>query len=128
MPAVLYIQDLSLLLLPPMTPDALPEISVEELHARFEAETPVVLLDVRQAYEYDIINLEGVLIPLEELSSRLNELRAWKNDEIIVHCRTGNKSAEAVELLRKNGFPKARNLKGGITAWAQKIDPSFPIY
>lgn len=124
----MYIQDLSLLLLPPMTPDALPEISVEELHARFEAETPVVLLDVRQAYEYDIINLEGVLIPLEELSSRLNELRAWKNDEIIVHCRTGNKSAEAVELLRKNGFPKARNLKGGITAWAQKIDPSFPIY
>lgn len=111
-----------------MTPDALPEISVEELHARFEAETPVVLLDVRQAYEYDIINLEGVLIPLEELSSRLNELRAWKNDEIIVHCRTGNKSAEAVELLRKNGFPKARNLKGGITEWAQKIDPSFPIY
>lgn len=106
----------------------LPELSVEELHARYEAGTPVVLLDVREEYEYDIINLEGILIPSEELESRLGELQDYKDEEIIVHCRTGNKSAEAVELLRKNGFPKARNLQGGITAWAQKIDPSFPVY
>lgn len=111
-----------------MAANAIPELSVEELHARYEAGTPVVLLDVREEYEYDIINLDGILIPLGELENRLDELQTYKQQEIIVHCRTGNKSAEAVALLRGNGFSKARNLKGGITAWAQKIDPSFPIY
>lgn len=111
-----------------MADKELPELSVEELHARYETGTPVVLLDVREEYEYDIINLEGILIPVGELESRLHELEAHREAEIIVHCRTGNKSADAVKLLREHGFSKARNLKGGITAWAQKIDPSFPIY
>ena len=111
-----------------MAPNELPELSVEELHARFEAGEPVVLLDVREEYEYDIIHLDGILIPLDSLENRLEELEKYKADELIVHCRTGNKSAEAVALLRKNGFSKARNLTGGLTAWAQKIDPSFPIY
>ena len=102
------------------------EISVEELNKRMSAGEKVVLLDVRQPFEYEIANLDGHLIPLAELEGRLKELDASK--EIVVYCHTGVRSARAVALLRQSGFSKARNLLGGIDAWSRKIDKSMRRY
>lgn len=102
------------------------QISVEELDQRQRAGEKVFLLDVRQPFEYEIANLKGVLIPLGELQTRLNELDRSK--EIVVYCHTGNRSGRAVAMMREMGFTKARNLVGGIDAWSRKIDPSLPRY
>ena len=102
------------------------EISVEELNQRIKAGEEIVLLDVRQQFEYDIANLNGVLIPLGELPSRLKELDPSK--EIVVYCHTGNRSGRAVAFMRQQGFSRARNLVGGIEAWSRKIDKSVPRY
>jgi rhodanese-related sulfurtransferase len=104
------------------------DITVEELNQRRTNGENVFLLDVREHFEYDLINLEGELIPLGELQNRLYELESRKNDEIVVYCRTGSRSATAVQLLISNGFTNVRNLTGGIHEWGKKIDPSFPLY
>jgi adenylyltransferase/sulfurtransferase len=102
------------------------EISVEELNQRTKAGEKIALLDVRQQFEYDIANLNGVLIPLGELQSRLKELDPSK--EIVVYCHTGSRSGRAVAFLRQQGFSGARNLVGGIDAWSRKIDKNVPRY
>lgn len=101
-------------------------ISVEELHEKMTKGEPIVLLDVRQPFEYQIANLNGLLIPLNELSNRMDELDASK--EIVVYCHTGRRSGLAVSQLRSSGFTKARNLVGGIDAWSVKIDKNVPRY
>lgn len=104
----------------------IPSISVEELKQRKDAGEDIFVLDVREPHEYQICNINGHLIPLNELPKRVNELD--KNREIVAHCRSGGRSAQAVEFLRQAGFTKARNLMGGILAWANKIDPTMPKY
>src|SRR5579859_3501392 len=96
------------------------EISVEELKRRLDAKEDVFILDVREPHEYQICNLNGHLIPLNDLPKRVNELDPDK--EVIVHCKMGGRSAMAVEFLQKSGFTKAKNLTGGILAWSDKID------
>jgi adenylyltransferase/sulfurtransferase len=103
-----------------------PEIRPEELKARLDAGDDVFILDVREPHEYQICNLGGHLIPLGELSARLNELNSSR--EIVAHCRSGVRSAKAVTLLRQAGFAKAKNLAGGILAWSDKVDPTVPKY
>ena len=85
-----------------------------------------MLLDVREPQEYAICNLGGTLIPRAELPSRISELDRAK--EIIVYCKSGSRSAQAVALLRELGFARVRNLAGGIDAWAERIDPSMQRY
>jgi adenylyltransferase/sulfurtransferase len=102
------------------------EISVEELKTRLDRGERPFLLDVREPREYALCNLGGVLIPQGELPGRLDELDPSK--EVVVYCRTGRRSAAAVELLKKSGFKHPRNLAGGIVAWADRIDPSMPKY
>lgn len=102
------------------------EVSVRELKERKDRGEELFLLDVRETYEYELANLKGHLIPLRQLKTRLGELDPSK--EIIVYCHVGGRSARAVEFLRQNGFPKARNLEGGIDAWSVEIDPSVPRY
>ncbi len=102
------------------------EIDVEELHARLNNSEDIFLLDVREANEYEICNLDGYLIPLRNLPNRIEELDSSK--EIVVYCKTGIRSAEAVELLKKAGFGKVKNLSGGIMEWANKIDKKMPRY
>jgi len=102
------------------------EISVEELNRRQKAGEKIVLLDVRQPFEYEIANLSGLLIPLPELQRRMKELDHSK--EIVVYCHTGVRSARAVAVLRESGFGKARNLIGGIDAWSRKIDKNVRRY
>lgn len=105
---------------------SVPEISVQELEALRNADTDVFILDVRNQDEYDICNLGGYLIPFKELPSRLNELNP--DQAIIVHCHAGGRARRATELLINEGFKNVRNLRGGITAWANEIDPKMPKY
>jgi adenylyltransferase/sulfurtransferase len=104
-----------------------PEISVEELAAMRRRGDPFVLLDVREPHEIEICALPGSMrVPLGALTENLHRLSTA--DEIVVHCRSGSRSAKAVEQLRQAGFRKVRNLAGGILAWADRIDPSVPKY
>ena len=104
---------------------SIPEISVHELKKLAEDGHRPLLVDVRQPEEYAIGNIEGVLIPLGELPSRLDELEHHRNDEMIVlQCRSGARSGRAVEFLQNQGFANVVNLKGGILAWNAEIDPS----
>jgi adenylyltransferase/sulfurtransferase len=103
-----------------------PAIEVEELKRRLDAGEDVFVLDVRQPHEYQICNLKGHLIPLGELAQRVHELDPSR--EIVAHCRSGGRSADAVEFLQKAGFRKVWNLRGGILAWADRIDPKMPKY
>jgi molybdopterin/thiamine biosynthesis adenylyltransferase/rhodanese-related sulfurtransferase len=103
-----------------------PTISVEELKRRQDAGEDLFILDVREPHEYQICNLNGYLIPLNDLPKRVNELDSSR--EIVAHCRSGMRSAKAVEFLRQAGFTKVTNLTGGVLAWAEKIDPKMPKY
>ena len=105
---------------------AIPEMQVEELKRRLDAGDDLFVLDVRESHEYQICNLNGYLIPLNELPKRINELDSSR--EIVAHCKMGGRSAKAVAFLRQAGFQKVHNLKGGITAWADRIDPKMPKY
>jgi sulfur-carrier protein adenylyltransferase/sulfurtransferase len=105
-----------------------PEIAVRELKARMDAGPKPFLLDVRKPHERDIATLGGQLIPVDELADRLNEVGAHREDEIVVYCRSGARSARAVRTLQEAGFTRAVNLKGGVLAWSDEIDPSMPKY
>jgi adenylyltransferase/sulfurtransferase len=105
-----------------------PEITVEELKQRLDAKEDIFILDVREPHEYKICNLNGHLVPLNDLPKRLQELDGAKEKEVVVHCRSGGRSAKATALLQQAGFKKAKNLKGGILAWADRIDPKVPKY
>ena len=103
-----------------------PTISVEELKKKLDAKADIFILDVREPHEYQICNLQGYLIPVGDLPKRVNELDSSR--EIIAHCKMGGRSAKAVNFLRRSGFKKVYNLTGGITEWAEKIDPKMPKY
>jgi adenylyltransferase/sulfurtransferase len=92
-----------------------------------DAHEPFVLIDVREPHEYQICSIPGSkLIPLGEVAKRMNELDSA--DEIVVHCKSGMRSAKAVDFLLKSGFRKIHNMKGGILAWSDQVDPSVPKY
>ncbi|HEV3255175.1 MAG TPA: molybdopterin-synthase adenylyltransferase MoeB [Candidatus Acidoferrales bacterium] len=110
----------------PSSAGAVPEITPRDLKARLDRGDSLFILDVREPHEYQICNLGGHLIPLGELSRRVSELDSSR--EIVAHCRSGKRSAEAVEFLRGAGFRKIWNLKGGILAWSDEVDPSVPKY
>ena len=103
-----------------------PEITPRELKHRLDKGDDLFILDVREPHEYQICNLNGHLIPLGELPRRAHELDSSR--EIIAHCRSGKRSAEAVDFLRKAGFRKILNLRGGILSWSTEVDPSVPRY
>jgi adenylyltransferase/sulfurtransferase len=105
---------------------AVPEMSVEELKRRMDAQDDLQVVDVREVNEYQICNIGAKLIPLGELPQRLSELDPEK--ETVVHCRSGKRSMMAAMLMQEMGFKKIHNLAGGILAWADKIDPSMPKY
>ena len=109
----------------PVTTDV-PAITVEELKRKLDAKEDIFILDVREPHEYDICNIKGYLIPVGDLPKRVSELDSSR--EIIAHCRSGVRSARAVNFLRSAGFKKVYNLTGGILAWADQIDPSMPKY
>ena len=105
---------------------SVPEITPKQLKQRLDRGDDIYILDVREPHEYQICNLHGHLIPLGDLPKRVSELDSSR--EIVAHCRSGKRSAEAVEFLTKAGFRKIWNLKGGILAWSDEVDPSIPKY
>ncbi|HXX20013.1 MAG TPA: molybdopterin-synthase adenylyltransferase MoeB [Candidatus Acidoferrum sp.] len=110
----------------PSTVTNIPEISPKDLKARLDRGEDLYILDVREPHEYQICSLHGHLIPLGELPRRVHELDSSK--EIVAHCRSGKRSADAVQFLQKAGFRKIWNLKGGILAWSDEVDPTIPKY
>src|SRR5438477_9331100 len=102
------------------------DMQVEELKRRLDAGDDLFVLDVREPHEYQICNLGGYLIPLNDLPKRVNELDSSR--EIVVHCKMGGRSAKAVAFLQQAGFTKVHNLAGGITAWSDRVDPKVPKY
>lgn len=103
------------------------EIQPEELKKLLDQKADVSILDVREPWEWEICHFpQARLIPLKELPSRIKELDHSR--ELVVHCKSGGRSAKAVEQLKQAGFTQVKNLVGGITAWAQRIDSGFPTY
>jgi molybdopterin/thiamine biosynthesis adenylyltransferase/rhodanese-related sulfurtransferase/molybdopterin converting factor small subunit len=103
------------------------DIDPVEVKAKIDRGDPFVLIDVREPHEYQICKIPyAKLIPLGDLPKRVNELDSA--DEIVAHCKSGVRSAKAVDFLKQAGFRKVRNMKGGILAWSDKVDPSVPKY
>ncbi|PWU00784.1 MAG: molybdenum cofactor biosynthesis protein MoeB [Terriglobia bacterium] len=103
------------------------EIEVTEVKEMLDRGDNFVLIDVREPHEYKICNIPAAkLIPLGEVPQRLNELD--KNADIVIHCKSGMRSAKACGILRQAGFQHVRNMKGGILAWSDRVDPSVPKY
>jgi adenylyltransferase/sulfurtransferase len=111
-------------ILQPVTTEG--DIDPVEVKAKIDRGDKFALIDVREPHEYQICRIPTAkLIPLGELPKRLNELDP--DIEIVAHCKSGMRSAKAVDLLKKNSF-RARNMKGGILAWSDKVDPTVPKY
>jgi len=103
------------------------EIDPVEVKAKLDRGDNFQLIDVREPHEYQICNIPGAkLIPLGDLPRRVNELDS--DVEVVAHCRSGVRSGKACDFLRQAGFTKVRNMKGGILAWSDKVDPSVPKY
>ncbi|HKW41892.1 MAG TPA: molybdopterin-synthase adenylyltransferase MoeB [Gemmatimonadales bacterium] len=103
------------------------EISAQDLHAEWERNPDLLVIDVREPHEHAIAHIDGaVLIPLAELPERLGELDGHR--EIVTHCHHGARSLKALDILKGAGFSKVRSLRGGIDAWAVGVDPSLPRY
>jgi molybdopterin/thiamine biosynthesis adenylyltransferase/rhodanese-related sulfurtransferase/molybdopterin converting factor small subunit len=103
------------------------EIDPVEVKKKIDRGDNFLLIDVREPHEYQICNIPfAKLIPLGELPKRLNELDSAV--EIVAHCKSGIRSAKACDFLRQAGFRKVKNMKGGITAWSDKVDPRVPKY
>jgi adenylyltransferase/sulfurtransferase len=103
------------------------DITPVELARRLKEGNHIRLVDVREPHELEISRLEPAdLIPLGQLAARLSELDSAQ--EMVLFCKSGSRSARALEVLLSAGFRKVKNLKGGINAWAREIDPSLPVY
>jgi adenylyltransferase/sulfurtransferase len=112
---------------PPEPVTATGDIDPTEVKAKLDRGDNFVLIDVREPHEFQICRIPGSrLIPLGELPKRLAELNP--NDEIVAHCKSGVRSGKAVDFLKQSGFRKVRNMKGGILAWSDKVDPKVPKY
>ena len=105
------------------------EITAVQLKERLDRGDKITIIDVREPHEWQIANLEqygSKLIPLGTVPDRVNELN--RDEEIVVHCKMGGRSAKAYEFLKQQGFTKIQNLRGGIIAWADAVDPSMAKY
>lgn len=98
-------------------------MTVLEYAALKETDRDHLLLDVREIHEYDEYNLGGTLIPLGDIMMRSSEIRDWEEKTIVVHCRSGKRSAMAQQLLQQTGFKDVHNLEGGVLAWQEQ----FPV-
>lgn len=114
-------------ILPKKENDMVNEIGVKELKQWMDAKKDFQLIDVRETYEYDIANLEGELVPLNTILNYIENIA--KDKPVVIHCRSGVRSANAIKVLQKQfGFDNLLNLRGGILDWAKTIDTTMPTY
>ena len=103
------------------------EITVQEFKEKLDNDEDIQVIDVREPFEYDIVNLGGELVPLANIIAEKDKIASDK--PVIIHCRTGGRSAQAViKLEQVFGFQNLYSLKGGILAYANEIDRSLPTY
>jgi sulfur-carrier protein adenylyltransferase/sulfurtransferase len=103
------------------------EVTVQDLKKLIDEKADFQLIDVREPYEYEIANLQGEHIPLGQVEAQRDKISEDK--QVVIHCRSGARSGNAVALLEsKYGYENLYNLKGGILAWSDQIDPSVPKY
>jgi len=96
-------------------------ITVEEVKTRMDAGEELHLVDVREPYENADFNIGGILLPLGEIRSmQIDDIEDLKDKEVILYCRSGNRSAQAAMFLETMGFENTKNLVGGILAWQEK--------
>jgi sulfur-carrier protein adenylyltransferase/sulfurtransferase len=106
---------------------SVPSITVEELKQKLDSGNRPTILDVRESHEWPISDLpESVKIPLGQLQQRYSELA--QDADLVVYCRVGGRSAQAVQFLLQRGYGKVTNLTGGINRWAEAIDPTMRRY
>lgn len=98
------------------------DITVQELKEKMDNQEDFLLLDVRESFEYDMYNIGAKLIPLGFVIQSIPELEDFKDKEIVVHCRSGMRSATAKSMLNERGFSNVRNLIGGMLAWQEAFD------
>jgi rhodanese-related sulfurtransferase len=112
----------------PVTTPPMPEISATELKQRLDNGDDIQIVDVREANEVAIGSIpNSIHIPLAQVINRMSEIDPSR--ETVVHCKMGGRSARAIQALRQSGFAgNLLNLKGGITAWSNEVDPSVPKY
>lgn len=105
-----------------------PEITATELKQRLDTGEDIQIIDVREAHEVAIAKIPGAThIPLGQVLNRMSEIEPDR--ETVVHCKMGGRGAKAIEALKRSGFTgNLLNLKGGITAWSNEVDPSVPKY
>src|SRR5581483_2005104 len=106
--------------------NGIPQMSVQQLKQRLDAGDDLLVLDVREPFEYQIANIGGKLIPQGEVPQRLAEID--RDREVVVQCKSGGRSQRIAEFLAQSGYTKVSNLAGGILAWADQIDPKVPKY
>lgn len=97
------------------------DITVEELKKRLDAGEDLIVIDVREPSEYAEFNIGAELIPLGSLPAALEQLEPYRNREIVLHCRSGARSANAKAFMEKQGFANVRNLLGGMMDWQTKF-------
>ena len=97
------------------------DINVTQLKEKLDKGEKFVFIDVREDYEYDEFNLGAKLIPLGDVMDAVDDLEEHRDDEIVVHCRSGARSGKAQEILEMHGFSNVRNLEGGVLAWIEQF-------
>lgn len=103
------------------------EVTVQELKKLIDENADFQLIDVREPHEYQVANLQGELIPLGQVEANVDKIA--RDKQVVVHCRSGARSGNAIAALEaRYGFTNLYNLKGGILAWSDQIDPSVPKY
>lgn len=106
--------------------NGIPQITPSELKQRLDAGDDILVLDVREPFEYQIANIGGTLIPMNEVPQRLGEID--REREIVVQCKSGGRSQRVAEFLAQAGYAKISNLAGGIIGWSNEVDPTVPKY
>ncbi|XOV92841.1 MAG: rhodanese-like domain-containing protein [Bacteroidota bacterium] len=102
------------------------EVTPKELKAMMDAKEDFQLIDVREQREFDFANIGGELIPLNTIPDNLDKVA--KDKKVVVYCRSGARSGNAIMYLEQQGFSDLYNLKGGILAWSDDVDPSIQKY
>lgn len=104
------------------------DITNLELKERIDKGTAPMMIDVREPHEWDMQTLDGVTtISLGSLEARLPDLLPYKDQEVVLICRSGGRSGKATQYLQSQGFSNARNLLGGMLGWKSEIDPDFDV-